>query len=232
VLTPADSSHIDPSNVLYFPDGIKSGAIAINQPCDGASLDDDQDRVYDIDELNCGGDPLNGLTRPERTDGSFAGVSDDGDALVDEPLPAGSATFDCDGDGWRGDDENIVFSVAPITTSDQDPCGNNGWAAELAAGDNVLNIADLNSFLSPTRPTNDGHGNFNKFGHPVPDSDPNIARWDIDPNSIVNIGDLNALSPGVMAATSRPPMFGGQPAFFTDPDGPGPMSVGQCPWPL
>ena len=43
----------------------------------------------------------------------------------------------------------------------------------------------------------------------------------------LNIGDLNALNPAVMAPTARPPMFGGQPAFFTNAG----AGVGVCPLP-
>jgi len=62
----------------------------------------------------------------------------------------------------------------------------------------------------------------------VPDpDDSNIARWNLLPDAIVNIGDLNALNPAVLAPTARPPMFGGQPAFFTDVGN----GVGGCPFP-
>jgi hypothetical protein len=58
----------------------------------------------------------------------------------------------------------------------------------------------------------------------VPDvQDPDIARWDLQPSNLIDIGDLNAINPGVEAPTARPPMFGGQPAFFTN--------GGQCPFP-
>jgi hypothetical protein len=55
-----------------------------------------------VHELTCGYDGLAGTFRPERIDGAFAGVDDDGDALIDEALPAGAAGFDCDGDGYTG----------------------------------------------------------------------------------------------------------------------------------
>jgi hypothetical protein len=124
----------------------------------------------------------------------------------------------------------LIYSAsdpAPNTRHDQDPCGNNGWPADLINNDNILNIGDFNSFLFPLRSLDDGHGTFNKFGHTVPDSDPNIARWNLDPAgpgaATINIGDLNALNPSVLASTARPPMFGGLPAFFTN--------GGQCPYP-
>lgn len=107
-----------------------------------------------------------------------------------------------------------------IGTGPLDPCGNDGWPADLTGDDNRLNVADLASFIFPLR----ADGSFNKIGHPVPDpDDPSISRWDLDPNNVITIADLNALNPRVDATTSRPPMFGGQPAFFTN--------LGLCPFP-
>jgi hypothetical protein len=187
----------------------------------GSDPDADGDKVNNTDESNCGGYPLDGSLRPERIDGPFAGVSDDGDAQIDEPLPPGAGAYDCDGDGYTGTTE------ASITTSDRDACGSDGWPNELANGDNRLNVADINSFLFPLG-TNDGHGAFAYFGHTVPDAGRvNEERWNLDiagaGAGLITIADLNALNPGVNAPTSRPPMFGGLPAFFTN--------VGQCPWP-
>ncbi len=123
-------------------------------------------------------------------------------STVAGPYPAS----DLDGDGFN----NAV--ELHLGTGVLHPCGNNGWPADLDP-DNNLNIGDLNSFVFPTRTIDDGHGFFNKFGHPVPDSDPNIHRWDLDGNNAVDIGDINALNPAVAADTARPPMLGGQPAF-------------------
>jgi hypothetical protein len=159
-------------------------------------------------------------------------VSDDGDVLIDEPLPPGSAPFDCDGDGWRGDQESLIYNVAPSTTKDQDPCGVDGRPADLTGSDNALNIADLNSFLSPPR-ANDGHGTFNKFNHPLDDTAPMgidtaMARWNLQlpPHLLttqINIADLNSLLWGAEGSPARPPMLFGQLAFFTN--------GGQCPFP-
>jgi hypothetical protein len=117
------------------------------------------------------------------------------------------------------------------TANDQDPCGSNGWASDLA-GNNTVNIQDLNSFLAPNRP-DDGHGVFNKFSHPLDDDgdtviDAAMARWNLqtpphDATTLINIGDLNSLINGAEGSGARPPMFGGQQAFFT--------SGGMCPWP-
>ncbi len=68
--------------------------------------DADGDGIDGSIEITCGSDPGNSGLRPERIDGVFAGVDDDGDTLVDEPLPAGAANVDCDGDGWSGSRES------------------------------------------------------------------------------------------------------------------------------
>jgi hypothetical protein len=207
--------------------------------------DDDNDGVFDDAEAACGGSTPSSR-RPERLDGPFAGVDDDGDTAVDEPLQPGSQIVDCDGDGWPGDQENFIYDDAPSTARDQDPCGNNGWPADLV-DNNALNIADINSFLSPPRAVADygSGGAFNTFGHNLDDDgdtviesaeDPgepggptyNVARWNLQnpPHSgttAINIGDLNALITGPAGTPARPPMFGGQQAFFTN--------TGNCPWP-
>jgi len=180
--------------------------------------DSDGDGVPDATEAACGSDPNNGSI-PERIDGSFAGMSDDGDLAIDEGLPAGSSAFDCDGDGWTGAQEALIFGTGG-TVSDQDACGNDGWPFDLDPS-NSATIGDINSLFFPLGP-NDGHGAFAYFGHPVPDAGRvNERRWDLDPNGVIDIGDINALNPGVTAPTARPPMFGGQPAFFAV----------ACPWP-
>jgi hypothetical protein len=223
----------------------------LGDPCDpdvdGDSLlnasdtDDDGDNFLDLTETNCGSDPLHGNRRPERIDAApFVGVSDDGDGQVDEALPSpGSDGFDCDGDGWTGTQEKLIFA-AGTTATDQDACGNNGWPSDLV-GNNILNIADIGSFLSPSRPF-DGHvgpsgtTSYNKFNHTLDDTapfdgvsgiDPLMARWNIATpphtgTTAINIGDLGALINGTAGSPARPPMFGGLPAFFT--------SGGLCPW--
>jgi hypothetical protein len=121
----------------------------------------------------------------------------------------GQSSADADGDGWTGALESV------IGTDPGQPCGNNGWPADLV-GNNRLDIADINSFLFPLRPD----GTFAKLGHPVPDpDDPTVGRWNLlqPSNGIIDIGDLNALNPTILAPTARPPMFGGQPAFFSGP---------------
>jgi hypothetical protein len=184
---------------------------------DEVDSDDDNDWVFDLDERSCGGDPLDSAKRPERLD---TPEDDDGDTALNEPLPDGSGPFDCDGDGWTGDEERLIYGYASSTVSDQDPCGSNGWSADLNGDDNTLNAGDMNSFIFPMR----ADGSLNKIGHPVPDpNDLTIARWNLKPDATIDISDLNALNPSVQAPTSRPAMFGGKPAFFTN--------AGHCPWP-
>jgi subtilisin-like proprotein convertase family protein len=191
---------------------------SLGDPCDP---NDDNDTIFDAAESACGSDPLDAGSVPERAD---VPGDENGDTLADEPLPPGAEAHDCDGDGFIGSDEGW------ITTSDQDPCGNEGWPADLVENSNKLNIADFNSFLRPGAP-NDGHFDdsvgpglsWAYFGHTVPDAGRvNEERWDLVPDGSINIADMNALNPGVDATTSRPPMFAGQPAFFTN--------LGQCPW--
>jgi hypothetical protein len=171
-------------------------------PCD---CDDDNDGVCDV-ELACGADPLDALIIPERVDGAFAGRDDDLDTLVDEALPAGSEFFDCDGDGWAGNQENLIFDNAPSRVRDQDPCGNDGWPADLfsdAPSANRITLQDIGSFHGPVTYFNTNLG-----------TNPGDERWDLIPGSAagfhINSQDIGALLAG---ATSTPPMFGGAPIF-------------------
>jgi hypothetical protein len=218
---------LNSARIAVSKDGPDEGTSIGDSPgerfrCSGPEYpDDDSDGVYDVDEQACGSNPLNSTLRPERLDGPFAGVDDDGDGSTDEPLPPSREGFDCDGDGWIGRWEMDVFGVVG-TSKDQDPCGNDGWPSDLIGIDNSLTIADIRSFLAPIRMD----GSFNKFSHPVPDDeDPSVGRWDLrqPTNGVIDIADLNRLNPGVNTNMARPPMFGGQPAFFTN--------LGQCPWP-
>jgi hypothetical protein len=178
-----------------------------------ADPDDDTDGVYDVDENPCGGNQVDPAKRPERVDGVFAGVDDDGDTQIDEPLPGGASAYDCDGDGYKGSAEANVFQ-GMASGRDQDPCGTNAWPADLVSGSipdstNRVNIADINSFFAPVRrlDTSPGNPNFN-------------VRWDLVPGAgifadVINIADLSSV------LTVKPPMLGGQNAN-NGPD---------CPWP-
>ena len=70
------------------PQGVDTDA---DGTADWIDSDDDNDLVLDTTEAPCGSDPLDAtppLSRPERLDGSFAGVDDDGDTAIDEALPS------------------------------------------------------------------------------------------------------------------------------------------------
>jgi hypothetical protein len=169
-------------------------------------VDTDRDGYPDAVESACGSVYVLPSSVPERTDGAFAGVSDDGDVLIDEALPPEASGYDCDRDGWTGDDEDLIFGEAD---HDQDPCGGNGWPADLwDLPPNKITIEDITSFLTPTQHigTNPGDPDFS-------------SRWDLVPgkggfSSAINIQDLTTL------ATFKPPMLGVRPF-----DGP------PCPYP-
>jgi hypothetical protein len=196
---------------------------------DACDLDDDNDLVYDVHEGPCGGNVLDSNIRPERVDGPFAGQDDDGDTLIDEPLPAGAENFDCDGDGYTGDAEDQVFSYVPQTNGNQKVCGEYDtafinldptqtatpslrWPSDFVTGGipdstNKITIGDLSSYVAPVR----------YLG-----MNPGDVRWDISPGPgpltvDINVLDLSALTAG---STGYPPMLGGARAFS------GPV----CPW--
>jgi hypothetical protein len=210
---------------LTNPDQADFDNDAIGDACDpdidgdgianGSDSEADGDLIPNTSESACGSDPNNSLKRPERVDGAFAGVSDDGDAQVDEALPAAASGLDCDGDGFPGTTEANVFPL--INLRDQDPCGTTAWPSDFVSGgifgstDRVL-IDDLNSFLSPR-----------KLDLNLTGSADSNKRWDLSPGpgifaTDINVGDLNALLGGT---SGNPPMFGGVKAFG------GPV----CPWP-
>jgi hypothetical protein len=198
---------------------------------DACDADDDNDRVADVDETACGSDPLDvtpPLSRPERLDGVFAGVDDDGDTLTDEALPGGAAGFDCDGDGYTGVAEAHVYSYVPQTDGDQKVCQeydasfpntnpdvrpSRRWPSDVnrSVGPpdsfNRVNILDLTSLLAPVR----------YFDTNVGDN-PGAVRFDLAPGPAlfmtdINIEDLTSLLAGTKGF---PPMLGGTRAF----DGP------------
>lgn len=223
---------------------------------DACDPDDDNDLVYDVDETGCGSDPLDitpPLSRPERIDGAFFGVDDDGNDGPDEALPPGAEEFDCDGDGFKGaaeagtplcengvNDDGVVFGGADdgvvddgcpggpaqvgqyseaqfnIGLTDQDPCGGNGWPADLVssgASENRVTLQDLGSFVAPTSRlnTSPGQAGFS-------------PRWDLLPGrgTSLNWILLQDLASLVAGSTSTPPMLGGAKAF---------NHATGCPWP-
>jgi hypothetical protein len=184
-------------------------------------VDSDGDGVPNDVEVACGSNPSNSNSIPERIDGVFAGVDDDGDTQVDEALPPGAQAYDCDGDGYTGSAENHVY--APSTQGDQDPCGTNsspptdppspiGWPADLAGGalsNGRIDIQDVASFISPVRYINTNVG-----------THPGDLRWDVVPGGGPLGTDIN-LSDLVNVTFVKPRMIGGARAF----NGPA------CPWP-
>ena len=173
--------------------------------------DTDGDGVSDVAEGACGSDPLNAAKRPERLDGVFAGVDDDGDVAIDEALPGGSSGFDCDGDGYTGTEEAYAYNTGAATANDQDSCGNNGWPSDLFSSGgsaNLVNLQDVTSFVAPPP---------SKFG--TTEGGPNyVRRWDIfGQNGAIGLQDVTAL---VTGSRDKPPMLGGVRAFN------GPV----CPW--
>ncbi len=209
---------IDDNNELNAPDTIENARLAINIAC--PPTDSDGDRVYDADESQCGSDPYNAALRPERIDGPFAGVSDDGDAQVDEALPANIPMADCDGDGFSGSAEDHVY--APGTQGDQDPCGSApsaapfnvpiGWPGDLngvGTSANKITLADATTFTVPVRrlDTSPGDPNYN-------------VRWDIVPGNSGQAKDINSADMNFVT-TFTAPMFFGARAFGGPP----------CAWP-
>lgn len=183
----------------------------IGDACDTG--DSDLDGTTDAVEYHCGSVVGDIAAVPERVDGVFSGVSDDGDVAVDEALPAGAEAFDCDGDGFIGTAEAHIFSG--IGGLDQDPCGLGEWAVDFDGGTppnslNKVNIRDLQTFILPVRRigTSPGDGGFD-------------IRWDLNPGpgvfgTDINVADLQAM------VFSFPPMFGGATRSFNGP---------VCPWP-
>jgi hypothetical protein len=179
---------------------------------DACDVDDDGDGSSDTAETPCGANPTSSAIRPERND--LPG-DDDGDTLVNEPLPPGASGFDCDGDGFMGTAEDNVFG-APAR-GDQDPCGAAAWPADFVSGGipnstNRVTITDATSFIAPVRRLNTSPGNPPDPGYDV--------RWDLQPGpgvfaKHINIADLTA---DLIVA---PPMFNGDRAISGPP----------CPWP-
>jgi hypothetical protein len=217
-LTLAGAAHIDTTGAAQVPDTIGNAFVAIDAPCPTIP-DGDGDGVNDLDELSCGSDAFDPLSVPERLDGEFAGRDDDGDSEADEPLPHGSGSFDCDGDGFTGDEEDRLFAYVGQIDGDQRVCGlrddglstgpSLGWPADLFNGGipdstDRVNILDLLSFLTPVRYLGTDVG-----------TNPADVRWDLVSGSTIfdpdiNLEDFVALLSG---QTGNPPMFGGQRAL-------------------
>ena len=189
-------------------------AFTAEQPTFAA--DNDKDGVSNEAETGCGGNPTNPNVRPERIDGHLLSRDDDGDQTMDEALPGGSASHDCDGDGFTGSAESYIFS--PASGRDQDACGIDAWPLDFVSGGtpnstNRVTITDLTTFVAPTRRINTSP---NETGF--------SQRWDLIPGpgvfaEHINISDLTAM---VSGAPGTPPMLAGPRAI----NGP------SCPWPV
>ncbi len=188
-------------------------------------VDTDGDGIPDDVEVACGSSPTVGTSIPERVDGIFAGVSDDGDVAIDEALPAGAIGFDCDRDGYTGTKENHVYSYVPQTNGDQKVCQEYDlthpnashkpslrWPSDLSGhiplsfSNNKINVSDLASFVAPIHYLGTNVG-----------TNPGDVRWDLRPGTggplpvSINVIDLADLIAGT---TGSPPMLGGVRAFL------------------
>ena len=126
------------------------------------------------------------------------------------PTPSPSPTpsvSDFDGDGFANATEFALATNFAADCGNFDPSKPDGpsrnWPADLASGPsaNKVDLADLSSFIVPTRRINTSPGD---AGFDV--------RWDISPGagsfgSTLNVQDITAL------LTVSPPMFGGARAF-------------------
>jgi hypothetical protein len=180
---------------------------------DLCDADADGDLLLDAAETACGVATLGAAFVPERTDGPFAGADEDGDTAVDEALPSGAGAEDCDGDGFIGSAENVIFQS---TNRNQDACGTNGWPAELAEGNfsaNMVTIQDIASYIAPDYRLNTSPGGLGFH-----------TRWDLVPGPAIGEGgwiNLQDMATLLAGATATPPMFAGAQVF----NGPA------CPWP-
>jgi len=151
----------------------------------GDSCDEDDDNVLpgDVDELLCGGDPMDPSLQPERIDGAHLLVDDDGDGLVDESLAQGTEPYECDGDGFIGNRELFVGThpqaqcpATPVTNDEiQD-----AWPADNN-DDRRVNLSDVSRF-STSYNSFPGQANYD-------------SRFDLNASFSVNLADISTLSP-------------------------------------
>ena len=196
-------AHIDPLNEARVPADMQAAMIAVGMPCPEGP-DSDGDGVNDIDEIVCGGDPLDGDVKPELLGN---GVDDNGNGLVDEGLTYNETKyFDCDGDGYAGYVERHVYGQqGSLAGANQIRCGTAvpGWPADIVAtglSANRVDIMDMSAFLTPVRLLDTSAGD--------PDFD---IRFDLVPDNRIDILDLGSLT------ALYPPMLGGERALNGPP---------------
>lgn len=106
--------------------------------------------------------------------------------------------FDEDNDGFTADVE------AHVGTGPSDPCGHDGWPADLYSADTSLNrvdVQDIVSFLAPVRYLGTNVG-----------TNPGDLRWDISPGPDIFGTDINILDLTILVVTA-PPMLEGPRAY-------------------
>ena len=147
------------------PDQLDTDADGIGDGCDH---DDDNDTLFDTLEASCGSNSLSVLSVPESLE---TPTDDDGDSLVNEPLPSGSEQDDCDRDGYVGSLEQYIFSAAG-TLNDQKRCGVDAWPPDFNNG--FVDTFDISQLTG-------------RFGDAVP---PELPRYDIYPSGSIDTGDI------------------------------------------
>jgi TolB protein len=179
----------------------------INDGCPGAT-----------EAVACGSNGVNPSLAPERAD--LPG-DEDGDGQANEPLPPGTGSYDCDGDGFVGSREDHIYSYLSQTNGDQKRCReydlafpnpgqhvrpSKSWPVDLATSAfsfNKVNLQDLSVFIAPVRYLDTDVG-----------TNSSDVRFDLVPGSVtqfdINVVDVAALIAGPSGA---PPMLGGQRAF-------------------
>jgi parallel beta-helix repeat protein len=215
-----------------------ASATSIPERLDGTfgGADDDGDTLVDESlppaaiDSDCDGDGYLGLTE-SGSPFCLNDLNDDpagGDTTVNDGCPASGPpeaggncadSMDNDADGKVNDgcpqSGAVSEGALHIGTSDQDPCGNNGWPSNLfdpvGQPANHISIQDVLSFVAPERHLDTSPGDM--FYNP---------RWDLLPGpgvfgKWINVQDILALLGG---ATGAPPMLGGGPSLNKT-----------CPWP-
>ncbi len=244
---PSNCGGLDNCPAVPNADQANADGDSMGDACDGG--DADGDLLADQTEYHCGASAAAVLSRPERIDGAFAGVDDDGDGQIDEALPAGAASYDCDGDGYKGSAEagtplcgNGVNDDGVISGGSDDGVVDDGCpGGPPQAG--AYSEAQFNIGLTDQDPCgNNGwpldlSGADNKvtlvditsFVAPAPkklNTSPGApgfnVRWDLNPGpgGLANWIVLNDLLALVAGPAAFPPMLGGAKAF----NGP------SCPW--